>query len=310
MIFKKPLFWDISKPNLISYILIPFTLPIILRNYILLFLKKKKSSKIKTICVGNIYLGGTGKTPLSIKLYEILNNLGYKASIVKKKYSSQIDEHLLLVKKSPLIITRYRKNAIEVGIEREDDFLIFDDGLQDAEIEYNIQFVCFKLKPWIGNGQLIPAGPMREKISSLKKYDAVFLNGHSGNFDEIKSKIYSINPNIKIFKTSYKISNLEKFDLNLKYLIFSGIGNPEDFKELLIKNNFVVKKEIIFPDHYKFKINDFIKIINTANNEGLEILTTEKDYMKIPDKFRKKINFINLNLIIEKESQLIELLKK
>ena len=78
MKLKKPSFWDLTKPNLLSYLLIPFSLPIILRNFLFRFLKKKKISEIKTICVGNIYLGGTGKTPLTIKISQILKQKALK----------------------------------------------------------------------------------------------------------------------------------------------------------------------------------------------------------------------------------------
>ena len=85
MKLKKPTFWDLSKPNFISYLLIPLTLPIILRNFLSRFIKKEKTLNIKTVCVGNIYLGGTGKTPLSIKIYQILKKINYNAAIIKKK---------------------------------------------------------------------------------------------------------------------------------------------------------------------------------------------------------------------------------
>ena len=77
MLFKKPLFWDLKKPNLISYLLSPFTLPIILNNFFLKFKSKIKSKEIKTICVGNIYLGGTGKTPTTITIYETLKEMNF-----------------------------------------------------------------------------------------------------------------------------------------------------------------------------------------------------------------------------------------
>ena len=104
MKLKKPSFWDLTKPNFLSYLLIPFSLPIILRNFLFHFLKKKKIPEIKTICVGNIYLGGTGKTPLSIKIYELLKQLDIKVATVKKNHSNQKDEQLLLKKKTQLII--------------------------------------------------------------------------------------------------------------------------------------------------------------------------------------------------------------
>ena len=112
MKLKKPSFWDLQKPNFLSYLLIPFSLPIIIRNFLFQFLKKEKSSKIKTICVGNIYLGGTGKTPLTIKISEILKQLNIKVATVKKNYSDQKDEELLLKQKTSLIIADSRKNYV------------------------------------------------------------------------------------------------------------------------------------------------------------------------------------------------------
>lgn len=308
MNLKKPSFWDLSKPNFISYLLIPFSLPIILRNFFFQFFTKEKSSNIKTICVGNIYLGGTGKTPLTLKIYEILKKLDNKVAIVKKNYSNQIDEQLLLKQKASLIITKSRKNAIHQGLSENYNILIFDDGLQDIKIDFDIKLVCFKSRNWIGNGQLIPAGPMREKISSLKKFDAVFLNGNSNNFEKIESQIQNINSNIKIFRTFYKISNIQKYDFTSKYLIFSGIGNPSDFKDILLENKFDVIKEMIFPDHYNYSLNDFKEIIDNARNENLRIMTTEKDYMKIPEQFKNEINFLTIDLVIQNENKLIELL--
>jgi tetraacyldisaccharide 4'-kinase len=308
MSLKKPLFWDLPKPNLISYLLIPFTLPIIIRNFLFQFFKKEKSSNIKTICVGNIYLGGTGKTPLSIKIYEILRKLNYKVATVKKNYSYQRDEQLLLKQKTSTIISNSRKDAIIEGINQNYKVLIFDDGLQETKIDFDIKLVCFKSKNWIGNGQIIPAGPMREKITSLKRFDAVILNGNTGNFEKIKNQIQNINSKIKIFKTFYKIAKMQKYDLNSKYLIFSGIGDPSSFKDILLENKFDVIRELIFPDHHEYSLNDFEKIKNNAENENLKILTTEKDYMKIPEKFKKEIDYIAIDLIIQNEKEFIELL--
>ena len=308
MKFKKPAFWDLPKSNFISYLLIPFTLLIVTKNFLSKFSKKEKFSNIKTICVGNIYLGGTGKTPLTIKIYEIFKKLDKKVATVKKNYSNQKDEQLLLEKKTSLIISNSRKNAILKGLNEDYDVLIFDDGLQDTKIDYDLKFVCFKTNNWIGNGQIIPAGPLREKISSLKKYDAVILNGKSENLDNIKEQILNINSNIKIISSFYKILNIKDYDLKSKYLIFSGIGNPKDFKNTLIENKFKIEDELIFPDHFEYTLEDFEKIYNKAKNKDLKIITTEKDYMKIPEKYKNEIKFLNIELIIEDENKLIELL--
>ena len=310
MKLKKPSFWDLAKPNFLSYLLIPFSLPIILRNFFFQFLKKKKSSNIKTICVGNIYLGGTGKTPLTIKISQILKQEGIKVATIKKNYSNQKDEQLLLKKKTSLIITDSRKDAINQAIKEKYDVLVFDDGLQETKIDFDIKLVCFKSKIWIGNGQLIPAGPMREKISSLKRFDAVFLNGNSSNFEKIEKQIKNINLDIKIFKTFYRILDIQKYNLDTKYLIFSGIGDPFSFKDILIENKFNVVREMIFPDHYDYSLDDLEKILNIAKNKNLKIITTEKDFMKIPEEFKKEINFLTIDLVIQDEKKLIELITK
>ena len=310
MKLKKPSFWDLQKPNFLSYLLIPFSLPIIIRNFLFQFLKKEKSSKIKTICVGNIYLGGTGKTPLTIKISEILKQLNIKVATVKKNYSNQKDEKLLLKQKTSLIIVDSRKSAIYQGVNQNYEVLVFDDGLQETKIDFDIKLVCFKSKNWIGNGQLLPAGPMREKVSSLKRFDAVFLNGSSNDFEKIENQIRNVNLDIKIFKTFYKILNIKKYNLESKYLIFSGIGNPSDFKDILLENKFDVVREIVFPDHYNYNLNDFKKIQSIASDEKLKILTTEKDFMKIPEQFKKDIDFLAIELVIQDEKKLIELLPK
>jgi tetraacyldisaccharide 4'-kinase len=308
MIFKKPLFWDYKKPNLLSYFLLPLTLPIIIRNFFFTTLKKKKFPEIKTICVGNIYLGGTGKTPLCIKIYEILKEKNFNIATVKKFYKNQKDEQLLLQKKTTTIIADTRKEAVLESIKKKYAVLIFDDGLQDSQIDYDKKLVCFKSNNWIGNGRIIPAGPLREKISSLKRFDAIFLNGYKDNNKELKEKILRINSNIKIFQTSYKISDINKYDLNSEYLIFSGIGEPKDFKNLLIENGFKIKKEIIFSDHFEYTSKEINKILDSAKNENLKILTTEKDYMKLSQSLNKEISFLDIDLEIENQKELINFL--
>ncbi len=310
MNIKKPYFWDLPKPNLISYLLIPFSIPIIIRNFFFKIVKKRKITKIKTICVGNIYIGGTGKTPLTVKIFEILRKLEKNIATVKKDYSDQKDEQILLRKKTTLILSKSRTEAIKQGIDKRYNILIFDDGLQETKIDYDLKFVCFKSKYWIGNGQYIPAGPLREKISSLKRFDAVFLNGNSNNFERIQNQILTINSNIKIFKTFYKISNLKEFDLNLKYLIFSGIGNPSDFKDILLDNNFDIAQEMVFPDHYEYSEKNFKNIIDIARKKNFKIITTEKDFMKVSDKFKAEIKYLAIDLIVQNENKLENMLKE
>ena len=103
MKFKKPKFWDYKKPNLLSYLFLPFTFPIIINNFLLNSKKKNRDKQIiKKICVGNIYVGGTAKTPLTIKIYQILSKLNFKTATIKKFYKDQIDEQIILKRERKL----------------------------------------------------------------------------------------------------------------------------------------------------------------------------------------------------------------
>jgi len=310
MRLKKPNFWDYKKPNLLSYLLLPLTFPFIINNFLLSLRKKnEKYKKIKTICVGNIYVGGTAKTPLTIKINNILNNLNIKTATVKKYYPNQIDEQNLLKKKTNFYCAHNRKIALNLAIQDNYKVAIFDDGLQDSSINYDLSIVCFNSAKWIGNGFLIPSGPLREKLQSLSKYDVVFFNGNKEDISSLKIIIKKFNKDIKIFETHYSPINSDKFDKNDKYLIFSGIGNPDIFKKTLTENKLNIVKEIKFPDHYNYTKNDIDKIKILAKNSNAKILTTEKDYIKIDSKDRHSINFFEIELFIKDEDKLIDLLK-
>ena len=104
----------------------------------------------------------------------------------------------------------------------------------------------------------IPAGPLREKLNSLKKYDAIFINGKKMN-KKFLNQIKKINPKIFIFNGEYICSNLYKYKKN-RYLIFSGIGNPISFKNTLSKYNIKVKSSLVYPDHYNYSELDIRKL--------------------------------------------------
>ena len=310
MKIKKPYFWDLKKPNFISYLLLPFTVPIILNNLLLNFNKKKKSlQSTKTICIGNLYIGGTGKTPLTIKLSQILKKLHYKTGVVKKFYKNQNDEQKLIKLKNKLYCFKKRRVALNKAINDGVDVVLFDDGLQDKSVNYDLKFVCFNNIKGIGNGFLIPAGPLREKVDSLSKYDAVFINGTQTNNDKLKKFLKKFNKKIKIFETFYRPTNIKEFNTKDKYLIFSGIGNPDTFKEVLIQNNLDIIKEIRFPDHYQYDKNDINEIKSLAKNLGSQILTTEKDFIKLNKKDAREINYLSIDLLIKNKSELVNFIK-
>ena len=310
MKFYKPKFWDkIGYFNLISFLLLPISLIVIIKNYYENSKLKKNYYDFRMICVGNIYIGGTGKTPL-------VNNLAshfkkkFRTFIVKKNYTSQIDEKKLLELKHKVIFEKTRELSLVKAGQEKAEIVIFDDGLQEKTINYDLKIVCFNSLKLDGNGLVIPAGPLRERLNSLKYYDIVFINGNtnkeSKNFID---KIKNINPNIKIFRGKYVPKDYSKLKRK-KFLVFSGIGNPHTFSDTLKSMKIKFYGHEKFPDHYNYGESDLQKLKALAKDKGCELLTTEKDYFRIKKSFRKNINFLKVELLIDKEKQFYKYLNE
>ena len=307
MNLKKPKFWDYKHRNLLAYLLYPVSILIKIISQFK-FHPKNKVLKVKTICVGNIYVGGTGKTSLCIKINKILNQKNIKSCFVKKYYKNQIDEQEILKKNGTLFSSKKRLDAVTLAEKENYEFAIFDDGLQDNSINYDLSFVCFNNLNWIGNGMTIPSGPLRENIKNLKKYQHLFLNGNLENLENLKQQILEINPEINIHIGKYEPINLENFDNKDKYIIFSGIGNHQTFSSMIKKNGLIVIKEYEFPDHYSYTKKDIDQILNYARNQNCKIITTEKDYVRLGKFKTDQIKFIKSELKIIDEQKLLKLI--
>ena len=304
MNLKKPDFWTYDKPNFYAYLLSPIS--ILIQILSLLKFTNKTKPKIKTICIGNIYLGGTGKTSLSLKINEILKTKNIKSCFVKKFYKNQIDEQKILRKNGKLFLSSKRLNALEEAQNENYDIAILDDGLQDRSIIYDKSIVCFNNLNWIGNGMTIPSGPLRENIKNLKKYNNVFLNGNLENLENLKNKLLRINPELIIHVGKYVALNINEFSRKDNYLVFSGIGNHQTFTSMIKNYELNIKKDIEFPDHYKYSIADIDNILKEAKSLNCKILTTEKDFLRLNYKNLSQINFIKSELKILDENKLIK----
>jgi len=309
MKLKKPKFWDYKKPSFLSYLLLPFS---IILGLIAKIKSKPKfsNSKIKTICVGNIYIGGTGKTSLTIKIKEILDKNNIKACFVKKFYPNQTDEQKLLSKNGTLFSNLKRITALDEAIAKGFEVAIFDDGLQDSSIKYDLEIVCFNNLNWIGNGLTLPSGPLRENINSLKFYENVFLNGNEESLITIKEQIKKINPNMNINSGKYIPLNIGEFDKDQNYLVFSGIGNHKTFVEMLKNNKLKIVSDLEYPDHYQYSKRDFDEIIINAKKFNAHIITTEKDYLRLKNFNRNEILYVESSLDISDEKNLTKKLLK
>jgi tetraacyldisaccharide 4'-kinase len=307
MILFKPRFWDKNKISFISIVVFPISLII----KIFSFLKKKFTKtcqfSIPIICVGNIYLGGTGKTPLCIEIFSILKNLNMNPVFVRKKYTSFQDEANLQESVGPVYQHKKRGEAIKSAIKNHANIAILDDGFQDFSISKNLSIVCFNEKQWIGNGFTIPSGPLRESLSGLKRADCVVINGEKNI--NIENQILNINDKIKIFYITHILHSVESFK-NKKVTAFAGIGNPDKFFTDIEYNKIDIIEKIKFPDHYNYSRKEMDDLVSKSKKNNTILLTTEKDYFRISKNYQRHVNYLKISVKIEDKINFIKEIEK
>ena len=326
MYFIKPKFWDKKNNSFLSILLYPLSI-----IYYLISVIRKKISipqkfNIPIICVGNIYIGGTGKTSAAIEIMKILNQSkkicfltkGYGRKSKKDIYLNELnisnqntvdtgDEALLLNKYGDVYISNNRAKAINTIIKLGYDAIILDDGFQDHLIFKNLNILCFDSKNWIGNNNLIPSGPLREPLTSIKEANFIIIKGEKNQI--IENEIKKISPNIEIIYAENRIENNETLK-NKNFIAFTGIGNPYSFFNTLLNNNIKIIKQIIYPDHFQFTEKNYNVLFQEAENNNCNLITTEKDWVRINEQFKDKVYYTKLStLLIGKESLEKELKK-
>ena len=308
MILKKPKFWDYKKISIISILLLPFSV-----TYMFLFwtfkiyksFRKLRKANIPIICVGNIYVGGTGKTPLVREIFHIIKSFGKNPAFIKKYYTYLSDEIKMLENSGSVFSNNKRSSSISLAEANNYNVALVDDGFQDFSIKPNFSILCFNSKQMIGNGLIIPAGPLRESLRAIKRANCIIINGNKNL--EFENKIFEItkNKNCNLFYSKYKIKNIDKFR-NKKIIAFAGIGNPLNFFELLRENKLDIIKTFTFADHHNYSKKDF-EIINKEKTNTL--VTTEKDFYRMTDEQKKNCDYVEVELEIENKEEFKKLIK-
>ena len=302
MILNKPKYWD-KKIGIISILLFPITIIVLITNFFKKKLTIAKKFNIPIICIGNIYVGGTGKTPTSIFLGNELKKLGRNPAILRKFYDAHADEYNLIKKYfNNLILNKSRLEGIKSEMHNFDS-IILDDGFQDYTIKKNLNIICFNQNQMIGNGMVLPSGPLRESIYSLKRANIILINGERNI--KFEDKIFKINKNLEFFYSTYKPINLGEFK-NKKLLAIAGIGNPENFFNLIENNDLRIDEKIIFPDHYKISKTEMQKILKEAEVKDYQIIMTEKDFFKIEKYKLKNIKYLKILLEINEHEKFLK----
>ena len=250
-------------------------------------------SRRKIICIGGLFAGGVGKTPI---VREIANRFdmpvvmrGYRRSA---KTGNIGDEATMMMRDGIIVHVGHRKSNIILLNKQtnENGPILMDDGLQNPSIKKDISILVINENLGFGNGFLLPAGPLREPRRAAEKADAIIII----KSDKKKRKI-KLPENIPVFFAENKnIMPAGKYD---RIVAFAGIGYPKKFFRAL--DNVVAHRA--FGDHYQYTDKDIQDLFKIAERKGAKLLTTEKDWVRLPADVRKKINFVKLETKIEEK---------
>jgi len=252
-------------------------------------IKASVKPAVPTIVVGNITVGGTGKTPLVVYLCEQLTAAGYKPGVISRGYGSKApqypyivnndspvehsgDEPFMLQQRTqcPLVISPVRTDAAAHLLANFDvDVIITDDGLQHYAMQRDIELIVIDGKRRLGNGHLLPMGPLREGAWRLQTADFVICNGGNGLVGEANMLL--------VAAPLRKVSNNEVGAPSnaVASVAIAGIGNPQRFYTTLEKHDYVIEEHLSFPDHHAFTAADI-----TQFAAGRTVIMTEKDAVK------------------------------
>ena len=281
---------------------------------------KEKKTKLPVICVGNIVIGGAGKTPVALKIGSMLKEGGYKPHFVSKGYGglernntlvkdwhspkSVGDEPLLLSEIAPTWIGLDRNESFILADEKGADCIIMDDGFQDPKIQKDFSIIVINGDQGFGNKRVIPSGPLRESISrGLSRTNLVITIGKITNV--VRDKI----PNhIPIIGAKFKIEEDNFFLKGQKITAFAGIAYPEKFFNSLRSLKANIAEEISYSDHHIYSENDLLYLAEIANKNKSILVTTKKDFVRIPKPFRTLVKTIDGFIELDDEKLLFEIL--
>ena len=285
-----------QKTSIITWLLAPFSLLFWLISQIRIALYRKKilksyRSPVPVLVIGNISVGGNGKTPLVIWLVEQLQKKGVKVGVISRGYGGENkvypqlvtpesnpklmgDEPLLIAQRThaPVAISPNRQQSIELLLSQfELDLIVTDDGLQHYALERDMEWVVVDGERRFGNGFVLPAGGLRELPSRLKQVQAVICNGKNANAGE---HAMHLEPDFVINLKTGEKRKLSEFTQSVYAL--AGIGYPPRFFNMLKELGIPLAETFSFADHQAFTA----EMIVPKLSQNLPLLMTEKDAVK------------------------------
>jgi tetraacyldisaccharide 4'-kinase len=302
-----PRFW-FSTPSWLAMLLTPLSWVWQLATWWRFKTTIPYAPSIKTICVGNSVVGGTGKTPLSIALFAALQEQGIASNpcFLTRGYragaQNASDEARLLAQYGTTIVAKDRVKGLKQALESGHDVAIIDDGFQNPSFVKDFSILVFDGARGIGNSLCLPAGPNRELLeNALKRADAVMIIGPDET--NLRAKI----KDTALFTAQFKTSHTPQHQA---YMAFAGIGRPQKFFDTLTENNFNVIETRSFPDHHHYSNTELQNLITLAKQKSAQLITTEKDFMRLPENIKPRVLTLPVSLEIQELDALLNLIRK
>lgn len=281
------------KRGLLAYVLCPLSVFYLMGSRVVFEFRKKREyvSNRPVICFGNILAGGVGKTPIVRQVSKFFDAPVVMRGYKKSKETGYIgDEAKMLSNDDILVHVGDRKsNLILLNKQKSKSPIIMDDGFQNSSIKKDISVLVFDEGIGFGNGFLLPAGPLRERKSAIRRADAIILIKRKN-----VARNFALPTDIPVFNA--KNSEICPYDKKTPVIVFAGIGYPEKFFDNVPAK---IVEKISYPDHYQYTDDDIKCLIEKAESKNAELLTTEKDWVRLPEWAQKKIKFSALNTEIE-----------
>lgn len=310
---KTPKFW--YRKNFLSRVIQVSLLPISLVYACFVVLVRALSRKIRhevpVISVGGFTAGGSGKTPVTIALVKLLKENGKNPHIITRGYGKQSDANEAVVSSNPF---RYGDEAvllsgsaptwsgsdkellISMAVKDGADVIVLDDGLQSFSVHKELSLAVVDKLQGLGNGFVIPAGPLREPFWAARKdTDCVVLISSGLTNDDYGG--------VKLLHGSL-VESIS--DCNQDIIAFCGIGYPKKFEDTLIRLGKNVREFITYPDHHIYQDKDLDYLSNLSDSLSLPLVTTEKDTCKLPPSFKSKV--ITVKIAVELDNRIMNLL--
>ncbi|AHM03276.1 Tetraacyldisaccharide 4'-kinase [Roseibacterium elongatum DSM 19469] len=309
---RAPLFWH-QAPGVVSTLLGPLGAVYAAGTRRRLARGSRARVGVPVICVGNINAGGTGKTPTAMALAMRLSARGIKAHAVTRGYGGNLegpvqvrelshtadetgDEALLLAAFLPTWVAKDRAAGARAAVEAGAEAIILDDGFQNAALAHDLSLVVVDAHKGFGNGRVIPAGPLREPVATgLARADLLLSIGPEGAQDRFAAEW---GDNIPIPHAKGHLAALPTgLPLNgLPVLAFAGIGHPEKFFQTLKGLGADLRSVHALDDHQPLTDTLMTRMLREAKQLGAQVVTTEKDAVRLPTELRPKVMTVPVRL--------------